>query len=682
MGELASFLPLVAIALLFWLLVVRPASRRQKAVAKLQADLQPGERVMLSSGIFGTVRSLADDRARVEIAPGHRDRGRARRHQRRRDSPAEPADPAEPTDPTDPTAEPGDRSPLTWPRASPTRVARSSSSSSVVALSYGLVALAGVWKPKLGLDLQGGTRITLIAKGDVSSDSLAEARGIIDGPRQRLRCRRGRGLHPGQQVHRRRDPRREPPRPRRDRQAQAQLRFRLVALRSPTARPAPAAPCRHRHRHEPDTGAGVPGSSPTSSAPEGNTAGNNRAPYAWADENTAERQGQDEDADARRPRPTESPATEEPTPAATRSTTRWPGWTTRTPSRWLPSTSSAARPTARPPTVDDDPDKPLITCDEHGQKFLLSAALIEGTDLSSASTLPPSQQSVDWGVNLNFNGAGTKAFARISQALVNTEQAVRHRPRRPGDLGADDRRADHRRQRADHRRLHRGRGTSLATSLKYGALPIAFEKDPPVELVGPSLAGNQLSAGIIAGIVGLVLVMLYCLLYYRGLGIVVIASLLVAAALTYALVLLLSEGAGFTLTLPGIAGLIVAVGITADSFIVYFERIRDEMRDGKSMRVAVETGWVRARNTCLAADAVSLLAARGPLHLRDRRGEGLRVRARPVDPHRPRGVLLVHQADGVLAGPLQVLQPGPQAVRPRAPTRSASTAVPTAGGKA
>jgi preprotein translocase subunit SecD len=103
--------------------------------------------------------------------------------------------------------------------------------------------------------------------------------------------------------------------------------------------------------------------------------------------------------------------------------------------------------------------------------------------------------------------------------------------------------------------------------------------------------------------------MIYCLFYYRGLGLVVVASLFVAAAATYVLVLLLSESAGFTLSLPGIAGLIVAVGITADSFIVYFERIRDEMRDGKSMRVAVESGWARARNTCLAADSVSLLAA-------------------------------------------------------------------------
>ncbi len=127
--------------------------------------------------------------------------------------------------------------------------------------------------------------------------------------------------------------------------------------------------------------------------------------------------------------------------------------------------------------------------------------------------------------------------------------------------------------------------------------------------MGPTLAGDQLSAGLLAGGIGLGIVMLYCLLYYRGLGTVVIASLLVAGAITYGMVLLLSETAGFTLTLPGIAGLIVAVGITADSFIVLFERIRDEMRDGKSMRVAVESGWKRARNTAVAADAVSILAA-------------------------------------------------------------------------
>ncbi len=132
---------------------------------------------------------------------------------------------------------------------------------------------------------------------------------------------------------------------------------------------------------------------------------------------------------------------------------------------------------------------------------------------------------------------------------------------------------------------------------------------PVVTEEGPTLAADQLSAGLLAGAVGLALVIVYCMFYYRGLGIVVVASLGVAAAITYAAVLFLSENAGFTLTLPGIAGLIVAVGITADSFIVFFERIRDEMRDGRSLRVAIEAGWARAKMTCLAADAVSLLAA-------------------------------------------------------------------------
>ena len=241
--------------------------------------------------------------------------------------------------------------------------------------------------------------------------------------------------------------------------------------------------------------------------------------------------------------------------------------------------------------------------------MLLSKTLIEGTDLSGADTLPPSQQSVEWGVDLNFNRAGTTEFARISEALLNTQKQfaivldgqVISAPTMNGLITDGNAQITGQFTEAEAR--------SLATSLKYGALPISFEKDPPVELVGPSLAGNQLSAGINAGLAGLFLVMLYCLFYYRGLGLVVIASLLTAAALTYSLVVLLSEGAGFTLSLPGIAGLIVAVGITADSFIVFFERIRDEMRDGKSMRVAVEAGWVRARNTCLAADSISLLAA-------------------------------------------------------------------------
>lgn len=457
----------------------------------------------------------------------------------------------------------------------------------VVALSYGLVALAGVWKPKLGLDLQGGTRITLIAKGDVSSDSLAEARGIIEdrvngsGVAEAEVSTQGNKYVvveiPGES--------------RRDLvetvKRQAQLRFRVVAAVANGAAGAGDT----GSGTVPDTGTGVPGG--------------NRAPYAWADETSNKKNDKTKTPS---PSPSQSPATEEPTPAAADEDPLV--WMDNPDAKSLAAFNKFSCPAAGEVTdIDDDPDKPLVTCDEFGQKMLLSKALIEGTDLSSAATLPPSQQSVEWGVDLNFNSAGTKEFARISQALVNTEKQfaivldgqVISAPTMEGLITDGNAQITGQFTEAEAK--------SLATSLKYGALPISFEKDPPVELVGPSLAGNQLSAGINAGLAGLFLVMLYCLFYYRGLGVVVIASLLVAAALTYSLVVLLSKGAGFTLSLPGIAGLIVAVGITADSFIVFFERIRDEMRDGKSMRIAVEAGWARARNTCLAADAVSLLAA-------------------------------------------------------------------------
>jgi preprotein translocase subunit SecD len=150
--------------------------------------------------------------------------------------------------------------------------------------------------------------------------------------------------------------------------------------------------------------------------------------------------------------------------------------------------------------------------------------------------------------------------------------------------------------------------TALANVLQFGALPLAFEVSD-VTAVSPTLGADQLQAGLVAGAFGLVLVMLYALLYYRGLGLMVVASLAVAAALTYGFVLVLGETIGFTLTLAGVAGLIVAIGITADSFVVFFERIKDEVREGRSTRMAVETAWLRARRTIIASDIVSLLAA-------------------------------------------------------------------------
>ena len=470
-----------------------------------------------------------------------------------------------------------------------------------LAIAYGLVALLGTWTPKLGLDLQGGTRITLVATGDnVTESSLNEAAGIIDDRVNGSGVSEAEVTTQGNQfvvVE-------IPGQSRRDLvdtvKRQAQLRFRVVACTSVDAA------CGGTGATPPVPQPQVPGTGGTApSAPEsGDSGSRNRPPFLAGQE---QKSGQDKQQD----QPSESPGPTEPAQPSAE------GDLVDDPLKWMNSPDPASveafneyecPPKGQVAVVEDDPDKPLVTCDEDGIKYLLSKSMIEGTDLTSANAGIP-DQSVSWAVDLKFDGDGTEEFTKISRTLFGTEKQfaivldgqVISAPTMNGVITNGEAQIT-----GD---FTEAEATSLATGLKYGALPIAFEKDPPVETVGPSLAGNQLSAGLVAGAFGLALVMLYCLIYYRGLGLVVLASLFVAAGATYAMVLLLSESAGFTLSLPGIAGLIVAVGITADSFIVYFERIRDEMRDGKSMRVAAESGWTRARNTCLAADAVSLLAA-------------------------------------------------------------------------
>jgi preprotein translocase subunit SecD len=149
---------------------------------------------------------------------------------------------------------------------------------------------------------------------------------------------------------------------------------------------------------------------------------------------------------------------------------------------------------------------------------------------------------------------------------------------------------------------------SLADQLKYGSLPIAFEVQSQ-ENISATLGSEQLSSGLLAGAIGLLLVIIYSFIQYRGLAIVTVGSLVVAAIITYLMIALLSWRQGYHLSLSGVAGLIVAIGITADSFIVYFERVRDELRDGRPLGASVESGWKRAIRTILVSDGVSLLAA-------------------------------------------------------------------------
>lgn len=496
----------------------------------------------------------------------------------------------------------------------------------VMAIAYGLVALAGTWKPTLGLDLQGGTSITLRAEGDPGEEALDQARQIIDDrvngsgvAEAEVTTQGGNEIVveiPGENARNLIE----------TVQRTAQLRFRLVACSTVDGRCATTTGLPEGIQIDPST------TLPQDGGQDGDQSqgSNNRAALgAWARLSDTQGDGADgsdgsdgsggqgeENSNGngnRNGNGQQSPYDACIAAAADDETTAEPlSWiddpTTACVDAFSQFQASGGCQQGAASVMGDDPAAPLITCDEDGIAYLLSPAMIEGTQLDDAGAAIP-QQQVNYVVTLSFDGEGTEVFADISNALVGTEKQfaivldgqVLSAPTMEGRI------LDGNAQISGD--FNETTANSLATSLRYGSLPIAFEDQPLVETIGPSLAGDQLSAGLTAGGIGLAIVMLYCLLYYRGLGTVVVASLFVAAGITYAMVLLLSETANFTLTLPGIAGIIVAVGITADSFIVYFERIRDEMRIGKSMKVAVEAGWKRARNTCLAADAVSLLAA-------------------------------------------------------------------------
>jgi len=263
-------------------------------------------------------------------------------------------------------------------------------------------------------------------------------------------------------------------------------------------------------------------------------------------------------------------------------------------------------------TKPDDPKQLLVTCSQTGDaKYALDKTAVQGETIKNASATLRSQGVGEWIVNLEFDGKGTKAFAETTQALVGKKP-----PQNQFAIVLDGLVVS---APAVNEAITGGKAEisgnftqqsaqDLANVLKFGALPVAFDI-AEINSVSATLGADQLTAGLIAGGLGLLLVILYLLVYYRALGLVSVASLLVAAYLTYVSFVLLGRTIGFTLTLAGVAGAIVAIGITADSFIVYFERIRDEVRDNKSLRVAAESGWLRARRTILAADFVSLLAA-------------------------------------------------------------------------
>ncbi len=477
----------------------------------------------------------------------------------------------------------------------------------VLAAVFALVAASGSWAPRLGLDLQGGTSITLSAQTldgtEPTPESLEEAVAII---RQRVN---GSGVAEAEVTTQGTDTIVvQVPGVGQDELVElvgqtAQLQFRPVLAIVPGSAPVPTPAA---------TGSPTPTPTPTPTQ-------------------TTEAEPADESTSLGSPLADRSASVDR----VSRTTARPPLAETATPTA-TPQASPTEAPQATPepittaqpgadeitallefdcssidPAVVTPPEENLLTCDRQlSNRYLLGPADIVGTDIASATAGIP-QGGVAWQVNLEFTGEGADAFFDSTQRLsaqqppqdqfaivldglvVSAPQVNEPIPGGRAQITGQ---------------FTQTEATSLANVLQYGALPLAFEVSD-VTSVSPTLGTDQLQAGLVAGAIGLLLVMLYALLYYRGLGLVVVASLLVAGSLTYGLVLLLGEAIGFTLTLAGVAGLIVAIGITADSFIVFFERIKDEVREGRSTRMAVETAWVRARRTIIASDVVSLLAA-------------------------------------------------------------------------
>lgn len=472
----------------------------------------------------------------------------------------------------------------------------------VTAGLFGLMAATGSWTPKLGLDLRGGTTITLTARntdgsGSIDQESLNQAKQIIQNRVDSLGVGETEVTTSG------------------DRQivvtVPTQQQDQLVTLVGQTAE----LTFRAVYQAEMVQPAGDPSASPgdpsadPSAAPSGSP-----EPSATAEPSgEAEEPSPEPSATNRRPGP--NLPTAPPAPETPRPTEEGQGTPPDKGLEWQPSEQDMADFAAFTCDSADDfvevSDQVLFSCSREGDvKYLLGPALLKGEQLVDANAGMP-QNQLNWVVDLELNSEGAAQFEEVTGYLSGQQEPMNQfaivldgetvsapSVENPIPGGRAQISGNFNQQSAQ----------DLANILKYGALPLAFDVDS-VDNVSASLGGEQLEAGMIAGAVGLALVVLFAFAYYRGLGIVVVASLGIAGALTYAMVVLLGESVGFALNLPGIAGAIVAIGVTADSFIIYFERIRDEVRDGRSLRSAVETGWVRARQTVLIADAVSLLSA-------------------------------------------------------------------------
>jgi preprotein translocase subunit SecD len=434
----------------------------------------------------------------------------------------------------------------------------------IVAVLYGLVFFAGSsHTPQLGLDLRGGTTVTLTAK---TPNGKAPAKEDLELARQIIEQRvNGLGVAEAEVVTEGNSnivisvPGDNGDQARQLGQT-AQLRFRPVVQA-----PQPATPAASSSATPTPTDGATPtgAATPTGSAAAGATTSAGPTPTAAPDA---------------------PPVTQEQA-AATLAT--------------LTCDKSA------PGTVDR-PDDYVAACDKDGTvKYLLGPAILEGTDVTNA-TAGTRTNTGAWVVNLTLNSSGSDAWATYTAANVGKQVGITldgkvvSAPTINGAIPGGKTEISG--------NFNQTTATELANQLKYGALPLSFTQ-ATAQSISTELGAEQLKAGLIAGAIGIALVFVYALVYYRLLGLVMIASLALSAVVVYACLVLLGRQLGLALSLAGIAGFIVSIGITADSFVVYFERIKDEIREGRSLRSAVPRAWVRARRTILSADAVSFLAA-------------------------------------------------------------------------
>jgi preprotein translocase subunit SecD len=492
----------------------------------------------------------------------------------------------------------------------------------ILGVLTGVMFLQGKTTPQLGLDLAGGTTVTMKAQTESGrtppSDQMNEAINII---RKRVN---GSGLTdaevtkqgdnvivvsvPGDKA---------------DQKkvidlvgTTAQLQFRQVFVEEQTVPSDQAVPT------VAPTGTVSPTATPTATS----TAKASATPSSTAKKRPLSQ------ALAAAPSPTpsssKSPSTSPtPTPTASAPTqaeqdaAEFAKVTDKTVIAKFKATSCASTGT-KVPGSDDPKAQFIVSCDQEGtSKYILGPVRVLGTEVSEANVQSPNVQAgnVGWEVALKFKDKGKQQFGDVTTeaskaytanpsdplgqvAIVLDGQVVSAPQIRNGPiLGGTA---------SISGNFNETSSTALANVLKYGSLPLQFpEKQREVNSISSSLGADQLRGGLIAGAIGLGLVVLYSLAYYRGLGLVSVASLLVAGAITYLAVVILGANAGFRLSLPHIIGLIVSIGITADSFIVYFERLRDELKAGRALRPSVEVAWKRARRTIVVADAVTFIAA-------------------------------------------------------------------------